>query len=92
VSGYLPTVAAFTDSYLPTVNGVTYTVSSWRDEYQSRNGRMPVVYPESSHTPRDGEHPVSSLPFPFYDGYRMALPSTPTAVRSSVVAISPQPP
>jgi glycosyltransferase involved in cell wall biosynthesis len=85
VSGYLPTVAAFTDSYLPTVNGVTYTVSSWRDEYQSRDGRMPVVYPESSHTPRDGEHPVSSLPFPFYDGYRMALPSTPTAVRDADV-------
>ncbi|SEW01770.1 glycosyltransferase [Halobacterium jilantaiense] len=85
MSGALPTVAAFTDSYLPTVNGVTYTVSSWHEEYQSRDGRMPVVYPKSSHTPGKGEHPVSSLPFPFYDGYRMALPSTPDAVRDADV-------
>jgi glycosyltransferase involved in cell wall biosynthesis len=85
VSGHLPTVAAFTDSYLPTVNGVTYTVSSWHEEYESRDGRMPVVYPESSHVPGDDEHPVSSLPFPFYDGYRMALPSAPTAVRDADV-------
>jgi len=85
VSGDLPTVAAFTDSYLPTVNGVTYTVSTWHDEYESRGGRMPVVYPESSHDPGDGEHPVPSLPFPFYDGYRMALPSAPGAVRDADV-------
>jgi glycosyltransferase involved in cell wall biosynthesis len=85
VSEHLPTVAAFTDSYLPTVNGVTYTVSSWHEEYESRGGRMPVVYPASSHTPRDGEHPVSSLPFPFYDGYRMAVPSAPDAVRDAEV-------
>ena len=83
MSGDLPTIAAFTDSYLPTVNGVTYTVSTWRDEYEARGGRMPVVYPKSTHDPRDSEHPVPSLPFPFYDSYRMALPSAPAGVRDA---------
>jgi glycosyltransferase involved in cell wall biosynthesis len=87
VSGTLPTVAAFTDSYLPTVNGVTYTVSTWHEEYQSRGGSMPVVYPGSSHTPEAGEHPVSSLPFPFYDGYRMAVPSAPDPVQAADVDV-----
>ncbi|MFC3478710.1 glycosyltransferase [Halobacterium litoreum] len=81
----LPTVAAFTDSYLPTVNGVTYTVSTWHEEYQARGGSMPVVYPRSDHEPDETEHPVSSLPFPFYDGYRMAIPSAPDEVRDADV-------
>lgn len=80
MSGDLPTVAAFTDSYHPTVNGVTYTVSTWRDRWQDRDGEMPVVYPESSHEPSPSEYPVPSLRFPFYDGYRIALPRTPNAV------------
>ncbi|WP_418771514.1 glycosyltransferase [Halobacterium yunchengense] len=76
----MPTVAAFTDSYLPTVNGVTYTVSTWRDRWRERGGEMPVVYPRSSHDPGAGEYDVPSLRFPFYDGYRVALPRTPSAV------------
>jgi glycosyltransferase involved in cell wall biosynthesis len=81
VSETLPTVVAFTDSYLPTVNGVTYTVSTWADRWTARDGEMPVVYPRSSHDPGSGEHPVPSLPFPFYSGYRMALPRAPKAVQ-----------
>jgi glycosyltransferase involved in cell wall biosynthesis len=71
------TVAAFTDSYLPTVNGVTYTVRTWRERWRDRGGRMDVVYPCSEHDPADGEHPVSSVPFPFYDGYRLGVPRIP---------------
>ncbi|MFB6085802.1 MAG: glycosyltransferase [Halodesulfurarchaeum sp.] len=74
-----PAVAAFTDTYLPTVNGVTYTISAWRDRYASRGGRMDVVYPASSYDPDPGEYPVYSLPFPFYEGYRLGIPSVPTA-------------
>ncbi|MCF2165675.1 glycosyltransferase [Halobacterium salinarum] len=85
MSGRLPTVAAFTDSYLPTVNGVTYTVSAWHTEYEARGGRMPVVYPASDHEPAETEHPVASLAFPFYDGYRMAFPSPPDAVAGADV-------
>jgi glycosyltransferase involved in cell wall biosynthesis len=76
----LPTVAAFTDSYLPTVNGVTYTVRTWRDRWQRRGGRMDVVYPDGDYEPDAGEHPVGSLPFPFYEGFRIGVPGVPEAV------------
>lgn len=75
-----PSVAAFTDTYLPTVNGVTYTVACWRERYRERDGRMDVVYPKSSYEPDGGEYPVGSLPFPFYDGYRLGSPRVPADV------------
>jgi len=75
-----PAVAAFTDTYLPTVNGVTYTIASWRDRYAERGGRMDVVYPASSHDPSAGEFPVWSVPFPFYDGFRLGVPRVPASV------------
>jgi len=81
----LPRVATFTDTYLPTVNGVTYTVQTWRDHWQERGGRMDVVYPQSDHEPTAGEYPVRSLPFPFYDGYRLGMPQIPSAVRDADV-------
>ena len=74
-------VAAFTDTYLPTVNGVSYTVRTWRDRWRERDGRMEVVYPGSDdYTPAPGEHPVGSLPFPMYEGFRLGLPTVPDAV------------
>ncbi len=73
-------VAAFTDTYLPTVNGVTYTVRTWRDRWARRGGRMDVVYPDSSHEPDPGEHPVRSVEFPFYEGFRVAAPRVPDGV------------
>jgi len=81
----LPQVATFTDTYLPTVNGVTYTVETWRDRWQERGGRMDVIYPRSDHDPGDGEYPVRSLPFPFYDGYRLGMPQVPSAVHGADV-------
>jgi 1,2-diacylglycerol 3-alpha-glucosyltransferase len=80
VSDDQPTVAAFTDSYLPTVNGATYTVSTWSERWRARGGEMHVVYPNSRYDPGEGEHPVPSVPFPFYEGYRIALPRTPSDV------------
>ncbi|WP_435179610.1 glycosyltransferase family 4 protein [Halorussus sp. AFM4] len=79
-------VAAFTDTYLPTVNGVTYTIASWRERWERAGGRMDVVYPRADgHRPTDGEHPVGSLPFPFYDGFRLGTPKIPRAVRDAEV-------
>ncbi|MFB6159557.1 MAG: glycosyltransferase family 4 protein [Haloferacaceae archaeon] len=75
-------VVAFTDTYLPTVNGVTYTVKAWRDAWTARGGRMHVVYPDGDgHEPAPDEHPVRSLPFPYYDGFRLGLPRIPRDVR-----------
>jgi glycosyltransferase involved in cell wall biosynthesis len=77
----LPRVAAFTDTYLPTVNGVTYTVEAWRDGWRRRDGRMDVVYPQADdRVPEAGEYPVRSLPFPFYEGFRVGIPTVPEAV------------
>lgn len=76
-----PAVAAFTDTYLPTVNGVTYTIAAWRDRYEARDGRMDVVYPASGYDPDPGEHPVPSVPFPFYEGYRLGVPTIPDSTK-----------
>ncbi|MEF8799726.1 MAG: glycosyltransferase [Halolamina sp.] len=74
-------VAAFTDTYLPTVNGVTYTVQSWRECWEARGGRMDVVYPDADdYEPDSGEHPVRSLPLPFYAGFRIGSPRIPDAL------------
>jgi len=73
----LPAVVAFTDTYLPTVNGVTYTVQTWRERWADRGGRMDVVYPDGDHDATPGEYPVRSLPFPFYEGFRVGLPRVP---------------
>ncbi|MFC7068969.1 glycosyltransferase [Halobaculum lipolyticum] len=80
------TVAAFTDTYLPTVNGVTYTLESWRRHWRERGGRMDVVFPGApGHEPGDGEYTTRSVGFPFYDGFRMGLPGIPDAVRDADV-------
>ena len=74
-------VAAFTDSYLPTVNGVTYTIESWREGWERDHGRMDVVYPRADgYRPDAGEHPVRSLPFPFYEGYHIGVPRIPRGI------------
>ncbi|MCU4719439.1 glycosyltransferase family 4 protein [Halapricum hydrolyticum] len=76
-----PSVAAFTDTYLPTVNGVTYTVKSWREAWESRGHTMDLVYPKASeYDPGAGEYPVRSVRFPFYEGYRLGAPQVPDAV------------
>jgi glycosyltransferase involved in cell wall biosynthesis len=80
----LPTVAVFTDTYLPTVNGVTYTVSTWRERWAERGGRMDVVYPASpDYDPASGEYPVRGFDFPFYDGFRVGVPGVPDAVEDA---------
>jgi len=84
----VPTVAAFTDTYLPTVNGVTYTVSTWRERWTRRGGRMHVVYPDADdHEPASTEHPVRSVAFPYYEGFRLGVPGVPTAVERDDIDI-----
>ena len=81
-----PHVAAFTDTYLPTVNGVTYTIRAWRDRWRARGGRMDVVYPAADdYDPDPDEHPVRSLPFPFYEDFRVGAPSVPEGVETADV-------
>ena len=90
----VPTVAAFTDTYLPTVNGVTYTVSTWRERWGRRGGRMHVVHPDAAaHDPVATEHPVRSVAFPYYEGFRLGLPTVPSAVeRDDIDIVHPHTP
>lgn len=82
--GDRPHVATFTDTYLPTVNGVTYTIEGWRDRYRHRGGRMDLVFPDAAgYDPGEGEYPVLSVDFPFYEGYRLSFPTLPDAVRDA---------
>lgn len=77
----MQSVAAFTDTYLPTVNGVTYTIQTWRERWHRRGGRMDVVFPaDDDYDPEPGEYGVRSLPFPFYEGIRIGAPRIPGAV------------
>jgi glycosyltransferase involved in cell wall biosynthesis len=81
-------VVAFTDTYLPTVNGVTYTIKTWRERWERRGGRMDVVFPRTAdHDPDPGEYPVRSVAFPFYDGFRVAAPRVPRRVRRGDVDV-----
>jgi glycosyltransferase involved in cell wall biosynthesis len=66
-------IGFFTDSYFPGVDGVTYTISAWRDRLEDRGHDVYVVYPASSHDPDERELPVRSLPNPFYGQYRVPL-------------------
>ena len=80
----MPTVAVFTDTYLPTVNGVTYTVKTWRERWEDRGGSMPVVYPGATdYDPGHDEYPVRSVSFPFYDGFHAAMPSIPDEITAA---------
>ena len=73
----IPSIAAFSDTYLPTLNGVTYTLDTWKKWWNIRGGEMHIIYPQSKYDPKHGEWPVSSVPFPFYPGYRIAIPVNP---------------
>lgn len=81
------TVAAFTDLYVPTVNGVTYTIQLWRDRWERRRTAMPVVYPEmNGYESGDDEYPLRSVRAPLYPQYRLGLPSIPEGLDSQTSA------
>lgn len=60
-----PSVLTFTDTYLPTVNGVTYAIEAWQRHYQQLGGRFDIVCPASpqrEHEP-DNEYTVPSASY-----------------------------
>lgn len=71
-------IGFFTDSYFPKIDGVTYTISLWKEKLAEAGHDVYVVYPAGDYDPGDGEIPVSSLPNPFYSGYRIPLVKRPS--------------
>ncbi|SEP98823.1 glycosyltransferase [Natrinema salaciae] len=66
-------IGFFTDSYFPEIDGVTYTIKLWREELERKGHEVYVVYPDGDYEPGEREFPVTSLPNPFYAGYRIPL-------------------
>jgi len=69
-------IGFFTDTYFPQINGVTYTVSLWKRELEKLGHEVFVYYPkDEGYKPGDNEVPLRSIPFFFYKGYNIGLPS-----------------
>ena len=66
-------IGFFTDSYFPGIDGVTYTIKSWRERLEARGHEVSIIYPDSSHEPGPHEYPVPSLPNPLYTPYRLPI-------------------
>ncbi|MFB6203641.1 MAG: glycosyltransferase [Candidatus Nanohaloarchaea archaeon] len=68
-------VGFFSDSYFPEIDGVSYTLKSWRDRLEERGHEVYIIYPDSDrYEPGEREIPVPSLPNPFYSGYNVPFP------------------
>jgi len=67
-------IALVTDTYMPQINGVSYTVQLWKNALKKAGHKPYVFYPEDpSYEPQDDEVPVMSIEFPFYYKYRFAI-------------------
>jgi glycosyltransferase involved in cell wall biosynthesis len=66
-------IGFFTDSYFPTIDGVTYTLRLWRNRLEQAGHEVWIVYPDGDYRPAAREIPIRSLPNPFYSGYRLGL-------------------
>lgn len=67
-------VGMFTDTYFPQINGVTFTISLWKQKLEERGYEVHIYYPNGRYRPQKNEHPFRSVEFRFYKGYRVALP------------------
>lgn len=63
-------IAIFTDTYLPTVNGVSYAIESWKEELEREGHEVDIFCPKAG---KDGEYRCKSVPIPFYEGYHTAI-------------------
>lgn len=68
-------IGFFSESYFPKIDGVTYTIESWRERLEERGHEVYIIYPDSpNYDPGENEIVYPSLPNPFYKGYRIPLP------------------
>ncbi len=65
-------IGFFTDSYFPQVNGVTYTLASWRKLLERRGHEVSIYYPAAEYEPATGEYPLPSIGFRYYPDYKIA--------------------
>jgi len=66
-------IGFFSDGYFPTIDGVAYTLKTWRDRLEAAGHEVWIFYPDAKYNPDAREIPIRSLPNPFYAGYRIGL-------------------
>lgn len=62
-------ILKFTDTYLPTINGASYSINLWKNRLEERGISVELICPMKT-----GDISIRSIPFPFYDGYRIGIP------------------
>jgi glycosyltransferase involved in cell wall biosynthesis len=69
-------IVYFTDTYKPTFDGVVTSIDSFTQELQKKGHEVHIFYPAASGCPKRSKylHPITSLPFWGYKGYRIGLP------------------
>jgi len=67
-------IGIFTDTYFPQVNGVTFTISMWKEKLEARGHEVYIYFPSGRYKPGVREYPFRSVEFKFYKDYRIALP------------------
>lgn len=68
-------IGFFSDSYFPEIDGVTYTLKTWKEELEERGHEVYIIYPDGDYEPSENEIPVHSVSNPFYSGYNIPLPT-----------------
>ncbi len=67
-------IGIFTDTYFPQVNGVTFTISLWKQKLEEKGHEVYVYYPSGKYKPGLNEHSFKSFEFKFYKDFRVAFP------------------
>jgi len=60
-------IAIFTDTYLPTINGISYATKNWKEELERRGHEVDIVCPEAKECPSNKT--FKSFEIPFYKNY-----------------------
>ena len=81
-------IAMFTDSYLPEINGVVMSITSYAEALRARGHTVTIVAPEAatSVAPSADVIRFASQAFPPYPGYRMAF-AAPRSARRAIDAL-----
>jgi glycosyltransferase involved in cell wall biosynthesis len=79
-------IGFFSDSYFPEVDGVTYTLKTWKQRLEERGHEVYIIYPDSDeYEPGEREVPVGSVGNPFYSGYNIPVPVRPELPELDIV-------
>lgn len=68
-------IGFFSDSYFPEIDGVTYTLKTWKERLSERGHEVYIIYPDSNrYESGSSEVSISSFSNPFYEGYDIPCP------------------